>query len=249
MSAADDDYEQRLRKVRADLDAMHAEDDARYAAQAAAPVPTAPPDDARMGVLEKRIRIAERALVDAVGPEIQTWELELAQLRAEHAALATSAAGPPLSPHSPAPFMAAMPAAQAIAATDQTAFAIPTIGEPALPFQQAPAKTPPPAAVGPSVQSGETAFVPTIEVPDEPPPVPENLPELSVEQYASLCVDRTMSPGAEAEVAQRYRVLTIEALRALDARWSQRFQAEGELYHHWQQAYAQYEAWVRSQKR
>jgi hypothetical protein len=144
----------------------------------------------------------------------------------------------PLPP--PAPTAVVAPPPPAIPATDQTALAIPIIAGPALPFQPGPARPPPP--VGPSVQSGETAFVPVIEALDD-------LPDLTVEQYASLCVERVMRPGAEAQVAQRYRVLTQEALQALDARWSRRFQTEGELHRRWQQAYAQYEAWVRSQKR
>ena len=170
-----------------------------------------------------------------------------AEVEAERVAQAQQVAAPAAPAHAPAPFVPAAPPPHAIPATEQTAYAIPTIAGPALPFQEAPAKAPPPAAVGPAVQSGETAFVPVIEEAAEAIAAAD-LPDLSVEQYASLCVDRTMSPGADAAVAERYRVLTQEALQALDTRWSQRFQAEGELYRRWQQAYAQYEAWIRSQR-
>jgi len=76
----------------------------------------------------------------------------------------------------------------------------------------------------------------------------DDLPELSLEQYASLCVERTLDPAGQQAVAERYRVLTVEAMRALDEHWRQRFAKEGELHQRWQQAYAQYEAWLRSQK-
>ncbi len=74
------------------------------------------------------------------------------------------------------------------------------------------------------------------------------VPELTIEQYASLCVERAMNPGAEGQVAQRYEVPSPEALQALDARWHQSLQADGALNGRFQQAYAQYEAWLRSQK-
>jgi hypothetical protein len=74
------------------------------------------------------------------------------------------------------------------------------------------------------------------------------LPDLAVEQYASLCVERNLSPSAEAAIAQRYHVPSPEALRALDALWTQRFQADGDLYRRFQQGYAHYEAWLRSQR-
>ncbi len=79
-------------------------------------------------------------------------------------------------------------------------------------------------------------------------PFIDELPDLSVEQYASLCVERSLDPEGEQEVAKRYRILTAQALRSLDERWRQRFEAEGELRRRWQQAHTQYEAWLRSQK-
>jgi len=79
-------------------------------------------------------------------------------------------------------------------------------------------------------------------------PFVDDLPDLSVEQYASLCVERTLNPETQKEVAQRYRILTAQALRTLDDQWRQRFAKEGELQSRWQQAYTQYETWLRSQK-
>ena len=78
--------------------------------------------------------------------------------------------------------------------------------------------------------------------------MPESVPEMTIEQYASLCVDRVMSPGRETEVAKRYRILTEQALRALDERFRQRFAEEGDLTRRYQEAYARYEQWVKSQK-
>lgn len=133
--------------------------------------------------------------------------------------------------------------------TDQTALATPALtDEPALPFRGEAA--PPPAATdeGPHVGTGETAFVSALDV-EEALPFESEVPELTVEQYASLCVERTMHPGQQGDVAKRYKVLTEQALRALDERFRQRFATQGELLQRYQQAYARYEAWVREQKK
>ena len=76
----------------------------------------------------------------------------------------------------------------------------------------------------------------------------DGLPDLSLEQYASLCVERALYPGNDLQVAERYKLLTAEALQKLDASWRKRFAAEGNLQARWQQAYSQYEAWLRGHK-
>lgn len=96
--------------------------------------------------------------------------------------------------------------------------------------------------------AGETAFVSALDV-EEALPFGSEVPELTVEQYASLCVERTMRPGQEGDVAKRYKVLTEQALRAVDERFRQRFANEGELLRRYQTAYARYEAWLRDQKK
>jgi len=131
---------------------------------------------------------------------------------------------------------------------DQTAFAMtPLVDEPVLPFSGDAA---PPPSGAPQLSeddlAGATAFMAALEDLDDPIPFEQKPPELSLEQYASLCVERTLQPGRESEVAKRYQILTAQALHALDARWRQRFHNEGELFRRWQHAYAQYEAWVRS---
>ncbi len=88
------------------------------------------------------------------------------------------------------------------------------------------------------------APAPAVSAPAAPPaPV-----GLTVEQYASLCVERMMYPQAGQSVAQRYGVPTPEALHALDAQWQHRFGAEPGLHQRWQLAYQQYEAWLRQQR-
>jgi hypothetical protein len=107
----------------------------------------------------------------------------------------------------------------------------------------------PPSALGSTAgaRAGATAAMPAF---DDVGVLPfdDGTPRLTVEQYASLCVERALDPHHEGEIAKRYKILTEEALRSLDARWRRRFEAEGALQQRWQTAYAQYKAWIESQK-
>ena len=101
----------------------------------------------------------------------------------------------------------------------------PLPASPALPF--AGAKGPPPA-------------------PPPPPPIvgkpASDLPSLSVEQYASLCVELELEPERTAETLQRYR-LTPELRASLDAAWRERLAQGSGLYAAWSQAVTRYKTW------
>ena len=106
--------------------------------------------------------------------------------------------------------------------------------------------TPDPQASDP--QAGATAYMPAFED-IAALPFDEDHPDLTVEQYASFCVERALDPDHASTTAARYRVLTEQALKSLDSQWRQRFEAEGQLYDRWRTAYEQYEAWIRVQKK
>jgi hypothetical protein len=160
---------------------------------------------------------------------------------------------PPPTPMAPPPPLVVPPAAAPARAIDTTADAIPAfvIDEP-LPFRPGPAgATPPPSSrSGPHPDVGETAFLPPIEGLDDPLPFAQaaDLPELSLEQYASLCVERMFYPAEQQAVLARYRVLTEQAMAALDGQWRARLLAEGALEQRWRQACARYEQWLRSRQ-
>jgi hypothetical protein len=144
--------------------------------------------------------------------------------------------------HPPAAAMQA-PALPPSGGVDQTALATPALNLPALPFAPHAAAQPPPAAAMPAhEQVGETAFLAPIEGLDA-------IPNLTVEQYASLCAERALSPQHAPAIAQRYKVLSDQALQTLDAQWQQRLHSHGDLYRQFQHVYAQWEAWLRSQGR
>ncbi len=164
-------------------------------------------------------------------------------------------------PVAPPPQVAPPPTAPSI---DETAVAMPALNIDPLPFSQPEPDAPPPISQLPATgelpaggaQSGETAFMSALSDLDEPLPFgqgdsdsdSDGLPDLSLEQYASLCVERALYPGNDLQVAERYKLLTAEALQKLDASWRKRFAAEGNLQARWQQAYSQYEAWLRGHK-
>lgn len=70
-----------------------------------------------------------------------------------------------------------------------------------------------------------------------------NLPQLSVEQYASLYVELAALPGRPMEVLSRYRI-TEEQQRGLDAHWTARMVADPALRKVWDGACDAYKAWL-----
>lgn len=143
---------------------------------------------------------------------------------------------------------------------------------PALPFQKdvalvapagpqggAPPAAPPPMAVpaapapavgawpgqpGPPVQ-------PTAPAPAGPPAPPDpaaaaTLPvTLTLEQYASLCVELSMPAAKADEVLRRY-ALTMEQGRIVDAHWKAKVAAEPAARAAYDRAYAAYRSWLAS---
>jgi hypothetical protein len=132
-------------------------------------------------------------------------------------------------------------------------------GGPALPFAAAkPASPPaePPRAPQPSrPDAGGTVDVkailkgpalPFAAAPPAPPapaaPAPAASP-LTLEQYASLCVELQRRPDRIAETLGRYRV-TAEQRAQLDAYWRSRLAADPALYVSFASACAAYRAWL-----
>ena len=74
-----------------------------------------------------------------------------------------------------------------------------------------------------------------------------NLPQLSVEQYASLCVEPAALPGRPMEVLDRYRI-TEEQRRGLDAHWSARMVADPAPGQVWDGACNAYRVWLARSK-
>ncbi len=74
-----------------------------------------------------------------------------------------------------------------------------------------------------------------------------NLPQLSVEQYASLHVELAALPGRSTEVLERYRI-TEEQRQTLDAHWMARMAAEPALRQTWDGACVAYKAWLERSK-
>jgi hypothetical protein len=202
-----------------------------------------------------KLQVCEQTLATSPVPrEQEVFRRKTDEARAEVARLEALLAAQPAPPMAAAPVMPAMappamapPMASPAPGIDHTAFgAVAPVGD-AIPFRPGAAPAPPVAGHDErNHMAGATGFMPPLEDLADPIPFERMPPELTVEQYASLCVERALHPGQDAAVAQRYRVLTEQALQSLDAHWRQRFQAEGELHRRWQEAYTQYEAWLRS---
>jgi hypothetical protein len=114
-------------------------------------------------------------------------------------------------------------------------------GEPARP--KAPSDLRETSAVFFAPQSHAMPF--STRAPAAPPPAETS--GLTVEQYASLCVDFAGDPARAAETLRRYH-LSPEQKRALDADWHARFAREPSAWLAWDRACKTYKAWLDGQK-
>ncbi len=122
-------------------------------------------------------------------------------------------------------------------------FAAPT-GSTEAPFERAVAHAE--AVQGPPSTRSPigTGTVPTAED-VAGPPLPPGVPDLTLEQYASLRVDLEMAPDHAPATLARYGV-PADGRAALDAHWKARFTADPPLRMMFAIRYAKYLAWVKS---
>jgi hypothetical protein len=79
-----------------------------------------------------------------------------------------------------------------------------------------------------------------------PAPVPASAPPdpaLTLEQYASLCVELTLAPANAREITQRYG-LSDEGRARVDAYWRGRIANEPEVDNAFRWAYHSYQQWI-----
>ncbi len=83
------------------------------------------------------------------------------------------------------------------------------------------------------------------ELPFSPPsaPIPSQSPTLSIERYASLCVELWATPANAEQTRRRYQ-LTLQEWITLDAHWKARFSREPGTRAAWESACSAYRAWL-----
>jgi hypothetical protein len=114
-----------------------------------------------------------------------------------------------------------------------------------LPFNsQAPsgiAAAPSPAA-GRSRPSGDTAEIVVAAMPQ--------VPELTLDQYASLCAEISVSPQRADAIFQRYGLGSQRDRPAVDRAWRERLRRDPAQYREWQDLYIRYqEYWAQKARR
>ena len=80
------------------------------------------------------------------------------------------------------------------------------------------------------------------------PAAPSAVPVLTVEQYASLTAELTVSPERSAEIRARYQIGADDAFQALARSFTARFSADPDLYARFGALSAQYRAWLSQKK-
>jgi hypothetical protein len=124
------------------------------------------------------------------------------------------------------------------------------VAEPALPFDasaHSPLRVPSVARPARSASDLGGTLDATVAPPGPPLPFgaapdPSSPSGLSLEQYASLCVEVAVEPAQAGDVLLRYG-LTSELQRALDGHWQRRIAAEPTVWMAFNRAYAAYKTW------
>jgi len=76
---------------------------------------------------------------------------------------------------------------------------------------------------------------------------PPNLPDFTLQQYASLCAEREVRPGEAEAIRQKYGIPDEPTLEALDAHWERLFTAQPTVRERHQGLLTEYVAWLRHQ--
>lgn len=119
------------------------------------------------------------------------------------------------------------------------------------PTPSADAPKPRPAPVG----SG-TAFIPEEMVAQAAVPfagtpkaaAPARGPDLTLQQYASLCAELAVYPERADSIRLKYRVGDAQAMAALEGVWRDRFARDAAARADWQKQVEQFQRWLRSQR-
>jgi hypothetical protein len=80
-----------------------------------------------------------------------------------------------------------------------------------------------------------------------PPPPPRAAQRLTLEQYASLCVEIALAPAREIEALARYRITPREKVLT-DEYYRDRIAASPEVRAAWERSYQSYQAWLQSRQ-
>ena len=104
----------------------------------------------------------------------------------------------------------------------------------ALPFPRAAARA----------GDAPTAADPNAPLPPPPPPAAQRL---TLEQYASLCVEIALAPAREIEALARYRITPREKVLT-DEYYRERIAANPEVRAAWERSFQSYQAWLQSRQ-
>jgi hypothetical protein len=77
----------------------------------------------------------------------------------------------------------------------------------------------------------------------------ERLPELSLQQYAALCVEADLNPARANDTDRRYGVASPAARAELHRRWNERLVADSGLKAQWTALAGQYRDWFQAEER
>lgn len=80
------------------------------------------------------------------------------------------------------------------------------------------------------------------------PELPRDVPELTLEQYASLCAELELAPNREQETMRRYHLRSDQKGR-LDSYWTARFLADSSVHAAYRHAKSTYMNWLKSTRR
>jgi hypothetical protein len=133
------------------------------------------------------------------------------------------------------PFAGSAPGAKA-ATTQQTA--------------SSPAMKPKPVGSGTGFVPADIVKKAAVPFGAAPPPAvaAPRPPELTVQQYASLCAELAVYPARADAIRLKYRVADAQTMAALEGVWRERFAKDPATRADWQKQAEQFQTWLRTQR-
>jgi len=141
--------------------------------------------------------------------------------------------------------------------TVTAAFQAPVVSDQPLPFQKTASPeflaiiSAPPSPPSPEAKRGMGETVPADLVSPLAAPLPfsSSLPQLTLQSYASLHAELSVSPANAGEILRRYGVADEATRRALDDAWRARLAASPRTQAEWQRLYNEYREWLLQQQK
>ena len=206
-------------------------------------------EETLLGVLADDVERADFANIEAYSKAYQATWMDLTHLAVVEPPSTTASEGrqSPLPP-SPEPFAPVAAPPQEPATSGAADIGTETMWVPLgftartpLPFQSAIDPAPPSDPPTPRRGAVTSAALPLSGTAQDAPS--SSTPELTIEQYASLCAELAVFPQHVEAIFQRYGLVSLQSRLTVDLTWRERLRRDVARHHAWQSLYQRYQTY------